>query len=546
MLIIDYCKLSILLLFFWLAVDSAVGDSPTFDEQNHIARGVSFLETGDPRLSLEHPPLINVWSALPLVGMGLDVPVETEAWQQSQWYLFAEQLLWERNADHVEAIVFSSRIPIILLTMTLGAICFHWARRWWGTWAGVVVMGLLLFDPNIMAHGRLSTTDLGGTLMIVCATYLLWKMAVDGRWHTILLAGIGMGLAFGSKLSALGFVFIWFGGVVWVWFARRHESEKGLVKTVLEYGAAGLTSIIVVWAIFGFEWGNGVFLGERWAWLNQQSIPMPTFWGGIERIAGATGGGRPAFLWGNYATDGFWNYFLIAFLVKTPLIVIGAVGYVIFDLTQRHEGAKGKRGFLVAIAAGYFLLTFTSSLNIGYRHLLPMLPFLYLLIGGLMGRGVVGRSIAVGTLVCSMALTIWGHPHHISYFNQIAGGSENGWQVLIDSNIDWGQDLYRLRDWMAENEVESVKLAWFGASQAPAHFITYEPLPGKGGDFEGLWFNVPFDVNAPQSGVYAITVHNLQEMQRRFYGAEPTVYAWFRGREPDVRIGHSIHIHIVE
>jgi hypothetical protein len=133
------------------------------------------------------------------------------------------------------------------------------------------------------------------------------------------------------------------------------------------------------------------------------------------------------------------------------------------------------------------------------------------------------------------------HPHYLSYFNVLGGGPDNGHQVLVDSNIDWGQDLLRLKEWMEENEIDSIRLSWFGSADPAYYDIDYEPLPGLTHHFD-LWWDVPFDPAAPEPGVYAISVSNLWELPLE----EKNVFPWFRDRDPDDRVGYSIHIYIVD
>ena len=202
-----------LLLFFFLAIDSLAGDSPTMDEQNHIARGLAFLRTGDPRLSLEHPPLVNALSALPLLTMPeLRLPTDHASWERREgWYEFADLFLWQYNHD-VDRIVFLARLPVVLLLIGLALTGYRYARALWGASAGLPALGLLLFEPNLLAHGRYATTDLGGTLFTFLATALLWRLwQAPGRWNwrRWAWAALAVGLAIGSKMTALGFVPIW-------------------------------------------------------------------------------------------------------------------------------------------------------------------------------------------------------------------------------------------------------------------------------------------------------------------------------------------------
>ncbi len=136
---------------------------------------------------------------------------------------------------------------------------------------------------------------------------------------------------------------------------------------------------------------------------------------------------------------------------------------------------------------------------------------------------------------------LWIHPHYLSYFNLAAGGPENGHNILIDSNIDWGQDLIRLKQWMEENDVETVNLGWYGTAMPAYYGIDYKPLPGMPYHFD-LWADPPFNRSNPQPGVYAISATVLWELPSE----EKETFAWFRAREPDDRIGYSLFIYRVE
>lgn len=551
-------------LFFFLALNSAVGDSPTMDEQNHIARGIAFLKTGDPRLSMEHPPLVNSISASLLLTLpDLRLPTDHPSWDRAEgWYEFADLLLWSYNAD-VTRMVFLARLPIIFLMLGLGLLAYEVARRFWGGWAALLAMVLLLFDPNMLANGRYSTTDLGGTFFLFLAAYLLWRMWTVPAWDVpkLLIAALGMGLAFGSKLSTLGFVPIMAVMAVLPLYGAGGWKASG--RRLLQFLTAGVLSLPILWVIFGFEWRPFTFRDEIFTFLNAYAGPMPTFWAGIEQIARFSQGGRgAAFLMGEFSDTGFPLYFPTLFLSKTPLVLLVMLVITAVFLGrgaggQRSRG-EGKRSpspalplssslFLLLPALIYFAISTQSALNIGYRHLLPMIPFLWVFVSGIARDGGAkwGKMMGGLTAVLLIITTLSIHPHYVSYFNVAAGGAANGHNIAVDSNVDWGQDLLRLQEWMAENEVPSVKLAWFGSADPSYYAINYEPLPGIGrAEFFPLWWDVPFDPIAPEAGVYAISVSNLKELPLRV--EEKTTFAYFRNREPDARIGYSIFIYEVD
>ena len=170
-----FLVIGLLTLAFGLALTSAVLKSPTMDEQNHIARGVAYLGTGDPRLSIEHPPLVNGLSGLlPHLLLDLHLPLDTVWWEAAEWYHFADLLLWEVNPN-AEQIIFLARLPIIGLGMILIALVFRWATTRFGPWGGLLGAAFCALDPNILAHARLSTTDIGGTCFIFLAVSALWR-----------------------------------------------------------------------------------------------------------------------------------------------------------------------------------------------------------------------------------------------------------------------------------------------------------------------------------------------------------------------------------
>ena len=554
----NFIAVGLLGLMCALMVSSARLKSPTMDEQNHIARGYAYLRTGDLRLNLDHPPLVNSLSAAPLLLLpDLKLPTGSPAWEQAHTIVFATQFLWHGDR-HADQILLLARLPIILLTILLGCFVFRWAKGLHGPLAGLVALGLYVFDPNILAHGRLTTTDLGVTCFLFMAVYCFWRwLSHRGKsssaWSRLAAAGLTLGLALVSKYSALllipilaliGLVHVLISGRP-VQRVRKLVPAVGLVLTL-----AGL----VVWAVYGFEVGPVVEGGIP--------VPIPTYVRGLQGLFRHTGAGHPAFLHGHYFSTERWDYFPVAFAIKTPLptliLLCLSLGW-----TVKQRAWRLAYPLLLPVLV-YLITVFSSqALNIGYRHILPILPFLFVFASGV-ARNVEFRNLP-GLTAC-LLLAAWHlvasirvYPDYLAYFNELVGGPDNGWRYLVDSNLDWGQDLKGLQEYIAlrqdfgelslaaqdgeREDIGEVYLSWFGSTYPDAYGydLPHRLLPSFI-YYPGQVAGVPFNPLRPAPGVYAISATNLQGV----YFSDHDLFAWFRERQPVARIGYSIFIYEVD
>jgi len=533
-----FLAVALLTLFFGLALTSAVQKSPTMDEQNHIARGAAYLGTGDPRLSVEHPPLVNLLSALPAhLLLHPSLPLDTIWWEAGEWYNFADLFLWEVNSN-AEQIVFLARLPVIGLGLLLVTLVHRWAAHRFGPWGGLLAAAFCALDPNILAHARLSTTDVGGTLFTFLAAYALWRAFRQLSIPRVLWAGLALGLAFAAKLSALLFGPILAFAALLEGIPGKQGRTRRLSARMMVVLLLMFLGLLVVWATYRFQVGP---LQEGGV-----SVPAPPYVRGVRAVLDFAAGGRPGYLLGQVSTEGWWIYFPVAFAVKTPLATL--VGLLIATGVALRRPSRDDLLVLVPPLA-FFLVSTTARLNLGYRHLLPVLPFLAVHIGRLASSPTcqspnppahLRRLLPAALIVWLTLSTIAIYPHFLAYFNLAGGGPRNGWRILADSNIDWGQDLKGLPAWMEREGVEHVRLAWFGSARPEYYGVHHDLLPGVPYGFL-LWNDPPFDPDNPEPGVYAISVSNLVGVVL----PNPDLYAWFRARPPDDRIGYSLFIYRV-
>ncbi len=555
----------LLLLFFLLIIGSVTRTSLTIDEGLHITSGYSILRTGDYRLVEEHPPLVKFIAAWPLLLVpDLADPTGLPGWEVEvattdslRLVRVTEELVY--NYEPLDRLVYASRLPIGLLALLLGAVAFRWATDGFGPQAGLLALFLLTFDPNILAHASVAATDLGAACFITIALFTFQRFLrrpTPGLWA---LAGVTLGLALGAKLSAIlllpaqGLLILAYG----IWVARHSRFTFHLLRSraltpqrsagpsitlqasgwrvllVLGFAYAGLLLVaaLVLWALYGFEVGPVPELGLT---LPAASHAIPWL-----RLREHMQGGHAAFLMGQVSHQGWWYYFPVALAIKTPLPILlswlAATVAFLLGLRRpwRHELA------LLLFPTLYFGLSLQSSLNIGYRHLLPILPLLAVFAGRL-ARCLTGwpqRLLTVGLGLWLVIGTVFIRPHYLAYFNELAGGPEGGSKYLVDSNTDWGQALKDLARYQDAHSIESVFLSMFTFLDPTVYGVRYQPLTPLRGDTPAVF---PSRFNPPP-GVYVISTTTLQGIPL----ADPEMYDWFRRREPDARIGHVMFLYNV-
>jgi len=246
--------------------------------------------------------------------------------------------------------------------------------------------------------------------------------------------------------------------------------------------------------------------------------------------------GIPSYLLGHFRRHGWWQYFPVAFLVKTPTGVLAGCAIAAYFLWRRRGDAHSNRLLIACLALPpvvYFTLSLFSSFNIGVRHILPIYPFLYVLLAWSLLRHdrvlnkATGRIAAIVAL-CVAVESISVYPHYLPFFNWASGGPRNGSRYLLDSNIDWGQDLANLGDFIKKRGVSPICTALFTA--AP---VEYYGIVGRDLNVTGI----PEGAGHLPCAV-AVSVNLLQGLYN-----SPNKFAALRKREPLARIGNSIYVY---
>ena len=568
---------------FSLAISGARFASSTFDEGLHVTAGMANVLAGDHRLHSGNGLLPQVWAALPLAlsdGAFAFPNPDSIIDQQpvDDFHLLTHFLghvfFYEVGNDPAE-ILAAARAQIALAGAALCLIVFGWARALWGTAPALLACGLASLSPNLLAHAGLATSDLLFTTLLLLALGLVWQSFWQRTVGRILLAGLSLGALALTKVSAIAAApmvgLLLLGRAVAQtplrWWARPPVSSRsGRAAALLGIVVLqGLTAGLLIWAAYGFRYEvlaedqpGRAGMAAQWAWVHEREgasfdaidtarawrvLPEGFLFSAAFVLRHAEE--RNSFFLGDSHIGGDWRFFPFAVAVKTPIALfplLGIAGWLLARAPREERRRLAIRSApLWILFLVYGAVAVSSSINLGLRHVLPLYPPLFILAGGaawhLASAGALRRA-TVGLLGLSFAAASFAaRPHYLAYFNATVS-PENGYRVLVDSSLDWGQDLEGLAQYLRKNPQLSEKkvyLSYFGSADPMFHDLDVQLLPGF---FD--WPTVQHrEADAPldwtlEPGLYAISATMLQQawsgIPRHWGPAEATTYRRLRAR----------------
>ncbi len=529
-----------------LAVTATVEKSMTSDEVAHLTAGFTYNRLNDYRLQPENGNLPQRLAALPMTLSDAPLPpTSLPAWPAANVWKYGATFFYHQGQP-AELWLFAGRAMIALVSAATGLLIFFWSRALFG-WKGAFVSLLLfLFCPSFLAHGALATSDVVMTFLFLAAVGAWWRQLERPGVGPAALSVATFGLACVAKFSAV-LLLPMFALTAAGWLLGRREG--GWRPALGRVARSGLVHLVggwaIIWLAYGFRFSafapgidQGADYNHGWAWLTSDLGWEKPIIFGLKRwhllpdafLYGFTyvvqfAKQRGAFLNGEYGVHGWVSFFPLAFVWKTtiPLLLLCAATGVVAIRRLRAAGAGAMwerlRVFspLLALFAVYWVTSLTTHLNIGHRHILPTYPVLFIVAGALGVWLDLRRPLAVAALSVLVgwhAFESWKiRPHYLAYFNAIAGGPENGWRRLVDSSLDWGQDLPGLKQWLdGHARGERVFLAYFGTGDPAYEGIRATMLPS----LPAVGASRPWHALAP--GVYAISATMLQQVYSSISG----------------------------
>ncbi len=521
-----HCRLLSLLLVLFASVrivSTYTVFNHTADEPAHIACGMEWLDTGTYTLEAQHPPLARVAAAIGPYLLGartVSTPKTERDWLERD----GAAILY--HGHRYDLTLALSRLGTLPFFWVACLVVYVWGRRYFNGAIAVLAVFLFSFLPPVLAHAGLSTTDMALTAFVGAAflSGSIWleeptrRHAVWFGWCTaLMMLSKFSGMAF--LPVSVGLALLWYAGTRRPGVAPLWRAARDRLPTL---GLAVLVACLAIWAGYRFSYGKVDFTSMR--------LPAPELYRGIEEVMYHNSAGHPGYLLGERRSTGFWYFYEVALAVKTPLgfLVLLFAG---FWLALRYRREYRELWPALLFSAGILLVGIFSHINIGVRHVLPVYLGFSLVAAVALARGIENAGGPRWGLVGAGSMTVWiavssliGHPDYLPYCNELAGGHPE--KILVDSDLDWGQDIKRL----------SARLRQVHAGEVAFTSLVTADLEGEHG-FPPLRAGYP---NVPSRGWNAIGKTYWKEYRLGLFDTHPEVSPWPDRVPEQEQVGKSI------
>lgn len=557
----------VLIIIFWVELlVPAKRQSQIVDEGAHIFSGYSYWTKGDFGMNPEHPPLVKLLATFPLLHMDLHVPQRPSSAPFFKYIEFFEgkQFLYSNDAD---AILFRARVAVSLLSIALALVIFFATREMFGMVPALAALVLCVFEPNLIAHGALVTTDMGMAMFLFATVYAFYRYAKKPTAKRLAVAAVLAGLTLATKHSGvllcpiLGLL-----AIAEILRAPAADVQKAggrakqITRLAMSLAVMAIVGVTILWAIYGFRYQ------ARPAGL-EMTPSLPEYVGQLEHhpaagkvvLAAAKYHLLPesylfgltdvynaprylnSFLFGNLYHHGQWFYFPAVFVIKSTLGFLLLLLLLPIAVALCSQSYWREFLFLSIPPAIYFLTAMASGFNIGVRHILPIYPFLIVLAafvaGELIQKNKIWTAIACALILFHVVSSLRVFPNYLTYANEMWGGPAKTYKLLTNSNVDWGQQLKDTKKYLDRNNIKDCWFDYFDWPFAdPSYYgIPCKPLPA--------FLSQAFEIYSPPSEakVNGTVLISADELSGEGWGPdELNPYAQFWKLKPADLIDNSV------
>ncbi|MBP9822140.1 MAG: glycosyltransferase family 39 protein [Candidatus Pacebacteria bacterium] len=566
----------IIIIASLVALASVWHDAPIVDEDPHIGAGYSYVFGQTYKFNPEHPPLAKDLAGLALLPLGIDSKILSGTYGANwptdvhgQWN-FGRALIYHSGVDPIK-IVHAAKIPLILLFILSAVLVFAWAKKTYNSRAALLAVFLFSFSPTIIAHARFVTTDIAALFGVLFSTYFFVKYLKEQSTKNFWLASLSFGVALLAKFSTIILVPYFFCiALLWVW-AHHTNFFKPAFKLVLKTALIMLVGfVVVVGPIYQLHvlnyppksqqsdateilTNNNIFLKPLIIWSADKPVlrPYSQYVLGLAMVFQRAEGGNRTYFMGQLSSSSFKSYFPIVFSLKEPIplliLILLAIWFGFKTWRSRHLSLREKTKehlpeFIMLLwILIYMAASINANLNIGIRHLMPIYGFIFILVAGQIESAMNRESIKKWFTIFVSIMCLWYvgeftsvYPYYLTYFNEFAGGPSGGHKYVVDSNLDWGQDLWRLGDFVKENNIQKIYTDYFGWADAN-FYLGNAYVWMNGGKYTS---KESFIKENPQGGWLAISATFYQESSV----TPDKPYDWLTQYSPVKVIGNSIFV----
>jgi 4-amino-4-deoxy-L-arabinose transferase-like glycosyltransferase len=457
-------------------------ESLTWDEDDHMFAGYMMWKAGDYGLNPEHPPLVKLLATLPLLGDKLWIPPLQGREFKSEAYLDGREWL-ARNDGASQRLVFRMRLAAGLLALGLSLVIFFAARAWFGAPTALVALTLAVFDPNLLAHSALVTTDVGLSLFLLASIYGFYRYVKQPSLTRLLLTGLAAGCLLATKHSGIllapMLLMLIAGEIV---AAGKGSRARTALRLSGAFAAIVLIGVAVLWAFYGFRYAArpaglalSTSLADYTAPLSHFNAAAVLFIAHLHLLPESYLMGLvdvkrmaqfyPTFIFGKNYSHGVWWYFPVVIAVKTTLGLLALLALTVFAVLSGCLRKGRELAYLLVPGGFYLAVAMLSGMNIGARHILPLYAMAAILasagITALAARSRRWTWVGVALIAAHLASALSVYPNDMAYANEAWGGPKNLHTLLSDANVDWAQQLYQVKEWQDRHPGEECWFAYF-------------------------------------------------------------------------------------
>ena len=540
-----------------LLIGSAHQESQTFDESNHLGAGYMYLKHGDFSRNPEHPPLVKMLAALPLLSMHLDEPPPNHVpYFKGSDVTFGTQLLYQRGPDW-ESILMRGRLVVMLFTLSLGLLIFLATQEVFSPLAAVFALLLYITQPILLGNGNLITTDVALACLLFASVYTFYRFCARPSPARFALCALATALTLVCKHSGilvLPTLFLLALSDVFLPLAPAPTTRQHrLRRNALALSALCLLGYVGLWAIYSFSfhelhifptlvgYAAGISPLKRSLILfadHHHLFPEPYLFGWVDILRISA---RPTFLLGHIYPNARWFFFPAAFLIKTTLALLILLLLLPFARLTDH---RSQLVFFALPAAFFFSISVLSMLNGSARYLIPLYPCLLLLAGAAAAAvfqwSTLSRAAIAALLLLGFVSTLHSYPNFLAYSNELVGGPSHTHRALTDQDDDWGQGLKWTSTYLAQHPDPN---CWFDYWGNPGMDFANFDVPCKmlGSSFDHIIGAPTPPIPTTISGTILVSTTDIDGVYSGPGDLNP--YAVFRDRKPDAVIANIIFVY---